>query len=251
MRKSPFLYWNQHKSKLKKMKLIIVAGTPGSGKTSVLINTVKKLMGMGRKIVVAKIDCLYTQDHLRFQNIGLPTMLGLSKDMCPDHFTIYNLGEMAAFAKQQDAQMLIVETAGLCHRCAPYTKSSLGVCVIDATTGPNTPLKVGPFLSTADVVSITKGDIVSQAEREIFRERVLEMNPNCRIVESNGLTGKGSAELASLLTEGSEFNDVDDELRHNAPFSICTLCVGETRINKEHHRGVIRYFNGVQEYIGE
>ncbi|MPM10812.1 Urease accessory protein UreG [bioreactor metagenome] len=233
------------------MKLIIVAGTPGAGKTSVLINTVKKLKAQNKKIVVAKIDCLYTEDHLRFQNLGVISLLGLSKDMCPDHFTIYNIGEMAEFAKKEEADILIVETAGLCHRCAPYTKSSLGVCVIDATTGPNTPLKVGPFLSTADVVVVTKGDIVSQAEREIFRERVIEMNSKCRVIETNGLTGKGSAELASLLTEGLEFNEVDDELRHNAPFSICTLCVGETRIKKDLHRGVIRYFNGVQQYIGE
>ena len=58
---------------------------------------------------------------------------------------------------------------------APYTENSLGICVIDATSGPNTPRKVGPFLTSADVVAITKGDIISQAEREVFRERVLEI----------------------------------------------------------------------------
>jgi Ni2+-binding GTPase involved in maturation of urease and hydrogenase len=233
------------------MKLIIVAGTPGAGKTSVLLNTAKKLKNQQKKLVIAKIDCLFTQDQLRFEQLGITSLVGLSKDMCPDHFTIYNLGEIVRTAKNENADILIIETAGLCHRCAPYTKSSLGVCVIDATTGPNTPLKVGPFLSTADIVAITKGDIVSQAEREIFRERVLEMNGKCRIIETNGLTGKGSSELASLFEQAQPFNEKDDTLRHNAPFSICTLCVGETRINKEYHRGVLRNFNGVQEYIGE
>ncbi len=233
------------------MKVIVVAGTPGAGKTSVLLNTIKFLKEQQVKIAVAKIDCLYTEDQIRFKKTDVPTMIGLSRDMCPDHYTIYNMGEMVSFAREHTADMLIVETAGLCHRCAPYTTNGLGVCVIDATTGPNTPLKVGPFLSTANVVAITKGDMISQAEREIFRERVMEMNAGCRIIETNGLTGKGTAELAGCFAEAPVFNYSEDHLRHNAPFSICTLCVGEMHIEKKYHRGVLRHINGVQEYKGE
>ena len=233
------------------MKVIIVAGTPGAGKTAVLLHALNHLTEAQKKVSVIKVDCLYTDDHLRFQKTGVPTLLGLSKDMCPDHYTIYNLGEMLNFATKNQSEMLLVETAGLCHRCAPYTNNSLGVCVIDATTGPNTPLKVGPFLSTANIVAITKGDIISQAEREIFRERVLEMNPTCRIIETNGLTGKGAAELANSFNETVDFDYQTEELRHNAPFSICTLCVGETRIHQQYHRGVLRHINGLQEYAGE
>ena len=77
----------------------------------------------------------------------------------------------------------------------------LAICVIDVTTGPNSPLKVGPLLTTADAAVMTKGDLVSQAEREVFRERILEANPGCRIIEANGLSGKGSAEIAELIRE--------------------------------------------------
>ena len=79
--------------------------------------------------------------------------------MCPDHYAIYNIEDMIGWAEENESDFLIVETAGLCHRCAPYTMNCLGVCVIDATSGPNTPLKVGPFLSTADIAVITKGDM--------------------------------------------------------------------------------------------
>lgn len=233
------------------MNVIVVAGTPGAGKTAVLLHVIRHLKEQNKKISVVKIDCLYTEDHLRYQKEGIPTLLGLSKDMCPDHFTIFNLSEMIDYAENNNSDMLIIETAGLCHRCAPYTVNSLGVCIIDATTGPNTPLKVGPFLSTANIVAITKGDVISQAEREIFRERILEMNPDCRIIETNGLTGKGTAELSKCFNELSGFNYSKDHLRHSAPFSICTLCVGETRVDKKNHRGVVRHINGLQEYIGE
>ena len=208
------------------MKTVIVAGTPGSGKTAVLIHTLKNLLDLEHRCSVVKIDCLYTDDDRRFEKLGIPVLVGLAKDMCPDHFAIYNYEEIMKWAGRQGCDILIVETAGLCHRCAPYTQNSLGVCVIDATTGPNTPLKLGPFLSTADIAVITKGDLISQAEREIFRERVLEVNSKCTIIEANGLSGKGSVELAKDISESQELSIAEERLRHSAPAAICTLCVG-------------------------
>jgi len=171
--------------------------------------------------------------------------------MCPDHFSIYNIQEMIEFANKNKSDMLIMETAGLCHRCAPYTNNSIGVCIIDATSGPNNPTKVGPFLSSADIVAITKGDVISQAEREIFRERILEVNPNCKIIDMNGISGQGAAELANMINKITICESKTDSLRHNAPFSVCTLCVGERRVDKKYHRGLLRKMDGFQQYIGE
>jgi G3E family GTPase len=97
---------------------------------------------------------------------------------------------------------------------------------------------------------MTKGDLVSQAEREVFRERVLEVNPECSIVEANGLTGKGSFELAELIRSGPDAVD-DMLLRYNPPLAICSLCTGETRVARKHHMGVLRNLDGFMEYKGE
>jgi len=233
------------------VKLAIVAGTPGSGKTSILIHAVKLLRQKGHAVSIVKIDCLATDDDERFGRLSVPTLVGLAKDVCPDHFTVYNLEEILSWARENDTRILIVETAGLCHRCAPYTTGSLGVCVIDATSGPNTPLKVGPLLSTANIIVITKGDVISQAEREIFRERLLEMNPDAELVNANGLSGQGGAELASRIEDCEEITLAGERLRHTAPLSICTLCAGETRVAREHHRGILRRIDGFQSYVGE
>jgi len=232
------------------MKLIIVAGTPGAGKTSILLHTIK-ILKQSYKPSVVKVDCLNTDDDKRFAKLDIPVLLGLAKDMCPDHFSIYNIQEMIEFANKNKSDMLIMETAGLCHRCAPYTNNSIGVCIIDATSGPNNPTKVGPFLSSADIVAITKGDIISQAEREIFRERILEVNPNCKIIDINGISGQGAAELANMINKITICESKTDSLRHNAPFSVCTLCVGEKRVDKKYHRGLLRKMDGFQQYIGE
>lgn len=233
------------------MRMIIVAGTPGSGKTAVLIHALKNLNERNFKSSVVKIDCLYTDDDKKFAKIGVPTKLGLSMDMCPDHYAIYNIEDMIEWSRENESDFLVVETAGLCHRCAPYTMNCLGICVIDATSGPNTPLKVGPFLSTADVAVITKGDMISQAEREIFRERVLEVNPNCKVIEANGLSGQGCVELAEEMIKSKEVSLDEEKLRHSAPLAVCTLCVGETKVNKKHHRGILRRIDGFQKYEGE
>lgn len=232
------------------MRMVVTAGTPGSGKTSVLMHTIRDLKRIGIRPALVKIDCLWTDDDTRFKRLDVPVAVGLSRDMCPDHYAIYNVEEMLDWAAELHADVLLNETAGLCLRCAPYPDGCLAVCVIDVTTGPNTPLKVGPLLTTADVVVTTKGDLVSQAEREVFRERILEANPRCRIIEANGLSGKGSAELADLIRSWS---DVPEEmvLRHNPPLGVCTLCTGELRVAKEHHRGVLRHLDGFMEYKGE
>lgn len=230
--------------------MVVVAGTPGSGKTSVLISAVRDLLKSDLRPALVKIDCMWTEDDTRFKRLGVPVAVGLSKDMCPDHYAIYNVDEMLQWAKVQGSDILLNETAGLCLRCAPYPDKALAVCVIDVTTGPNSPLKVGPLLTTADAAVMTKGDLVSQAEREVFRERILEANPKCRIIEANGLTGKGSSELAELIRS---WPDISGEmvLRHNPPLAICTLCTGELRVSKEHHRGVLRHLDGFMEYTGE
>jgi Ni2+-binding GTPase involved in maturation of urease and hydrogenase len=232
------------------LKMVVIAGTPGSGKTSVLMHAVKELKRSGMKPALVKIDCMWTEDDERFRRLDVPVAVGLSRDMCPDHYAIYNVDEMLDFAKTQGANILLSETAGLCLRCAPYPDRALAVCVIDVTSGPNSPLKVGPLLTTADAAVMTKGDLVSQAEREVFRERILEANPRCRIIEANGLTGKGSSELSDLM---KGWPDISGEmvLRHNPPLAICTLCAGELRMSKERHRGVLRHLDGFMEYSGE
>jgi Ni2+-binding GTPase involved in maturation of urease and hydrogenase len=138
--------------------------------------------------------------------------------------------------------LLISESAGLCNRCSPYIKEIGAVCVIDNLSGINTPKKIGPMLKSADTVVITKGDIVSQAEREVFASRVNSVNPNATILHVNGLTGQGAFELGSLIHKDDEGIDTvkGKELRFPMPSALCSYCLGETRIGDEYQMGNVR-----------
>ena len=166
------------------MKLCICAGPATTGKTSVLRHVIKKLITMNLKSAYLKIDVQYAEeDELLASEFGIPTRKIYSGELCPDHCNVVVLGETLEWAQSVSSDILLVETAGLCLRCSPYVDGGMGIIVLEATSGINLPLKVGPMLSLADTAVITKIDRVSQAEREVFRMRIQDVAPSVRIRE--------------------------------------------------------------------
>ena len=142
------------------MNLITVSGPPSSGKTALIIKTIESLKIRKLKVGVVKFDCLYTDDDKLYEKAGVPVKKGLSGSLCPDHYFVSNIEEVVQWGRKEDLDVLITESAGLCNRCSPYIQNIKAVCVIDNLSGINTPKKIGPMLKTADIVVITKGDIV-------------------------------------------------------------------------------------------
>lgn len=227
------------------MKLITVSGPPSSGKTALIIKTIESLKIKGIKVGIVKFDCLYTDDDVLYEKAGVPVKKGLSGSVCPDHYFASNIEEVVQWGIRNDLDLLITESAGLCNRCSPYLQDIKSVCVIDNLSGINTPKKIGPMLKLADVVVITKGDIVSQAEREVFASRVQNVNPNAAIIHINGLTGQGTYEFASLVLDDNEeiTTVIERKLKFPLPSAVCSYCLGETRIGADYQLGNIRKIN--------
>ena len=224
------------------MNLITVSGPPSSGKTALIIKTLESLKLRQLKVGVVKFDCLYTDDDKLYEKVGVPVKKGLSGSLCPDHYFVSNIEEVVQWGRKENLDILITESAGLCNRCSPYIQNIKAVCVIDNLSGINTPKKIGPMLKTADIVVITKGDIVSQAEREVFASRVNSVNPNAVVMHVNGLTGQGAYEFSTVMYEENEKLETLEgkKLRFPMPSATCSYCLGETRIGKDHQMGNIR-----------
>ncbi len=212
------------------MKFIIFAGTPGSGKTSIVKHIIYELKN-DFKLFFAKFDCLQTSDDERIaEEYKIPTVKKLAGELCPDHYTALEIPKI--IKENQDKDIIILETAGLCLRCSPYIKEGLGINVLDITSGD--PFRYGPILTDADVVIISKGDLISQAEREIFRAKVLKVNPNAKIVEANGLTGEGSVDIAEYIKMSSNIEkDEKLTLKHSMPSALCGYCYGNRIIDEK------------------
>lgn len=223
------------------MKLITVAGPPSSGKTSVITKVIEYLKEEGLRVGVIKFDCLSTFDDLIYEKLKVPVKVGLSGNLCPDHFFISNINECVRWGKNNNLDYLISESAGLCNRCSPHIKDILSVCIIDSLSGINTPQKIGPMLKMADILVITKGDIVSQAEREVFAFRVKKANPKAAVIYVNGITGQGAYDLAVYLKNAAEVEGLDGaKIRFTMPAALCSYCLGETKIGEDHQIGNVK-----------
>jgi len=224
------------------MKLITVSGPPSSGKTSVLIHVIKSLIARHQKVGIIKFDCLLTDDDKLFKALDIPVRVGLSGSICPDHYFVSNVEDCVQWGTENNLDFLISESAGLCNRCSPHIKGVLSVCVIDNLMGINTPKKIGPMLKYADIVVITRGDIVSQAEREVFAFKVRQANPKAKIMQINGITGQGAAELATLFYDDARaVSSLNGErLRFAMPSALCSYCLGEIQIGKDFQLGNIK-----------
>lgn len=233
------------------MKLVICAGPPTTGKTTVLKQSAKRLLEKKHNLAYLKIDVQYAdEDEIFAREFGIPAKKVYSGELCPDHCNVMVLGDAIEWASNQSADVLLVETAGLCLRCSPYVEGLLGIVVLEATSGMNLPRKIGPMLSLADIAVVTKIDLISQAEREVFRARILEASPSIYVVESNALYGIGIDPLVRKIEQAKEIQ-FPLFLRGNPPIGTCTICVGKKEIGWKQHFGVVRPLEGDIFYQGE
>ncbi|MCX8084442.1 MAG: hypothetical protein N3C60_05920 [Calditerrivibrio sp.] len=223
------------------MKFLTVSGPPSSGKTSVILKMIESYKIKNIKCGVVKFDCLFTDDDKIYESRGIPVKKGLAGGLCPDHFFVSNVEACVEWGLNLGIDVLISESAGLCNRCSPHIKGVTAICVIDNLSGVNTPKKIGPMLKFADIVVITKGDIVSQAEREVFASRIKVVNPRAIIMHVNGITGQGTFELSTLLEEAESIDTLKGkQLRFSMPAALCSYCLGETRIGDSYQMGNVR-----------
>ena len=210
------------------MKLAIFAGTPGSGKTSVVKYVIQELKA-DFKLFFAKFDCLKTEDDKFIaERYDIPTTKKLAGELCPDHYTALEIPKI--IKENQDKDIILLETAGLCLRCSPYVREGLGINVLDVISG--NPDRYGPILTQADIVAISKGDLISQAEREIFRTNVLKVNSKAKLTEVNGLTGEGVIDIVEFIKAFPEIKTEKLTLKHSMPSAICGYCYGNKIIDE-------------------
>jgi Ni2+-binding GTPase involved in maturation of urease and hydrogenase len=240
------------------MQLMICAGPATTGKTSVLRHVIRKLKTKGLRPAFLKIDVQYADEDRQLRDeFGIPARKTYSGELCPDHCNVMVLGDALQWAHRQECNALLVETAGLCLRCSPYVDGGLGIVVLEATSGMNLPLKVGPMLSLADVAVVTKIDRISQAEREVFRARIQDAAPGVHIRETNALYGIGIDPLVGhFLSAPPVAFDAQGRpapllLRGNPPVGTCTICVGKKDIGWQSHFGVVRPLENQIFYRGE
>lgn len=236
------------------LRLMVIAGPPSAGKTAIAKQMIEHLQRTGSSPAFLKIDVVRAfEDEELAREYGIPTRKVYSGDMCPDHMSIMIITDAMRWARSSGADVLIVESAGLCLRCTPYFTNSFGVCVMSSLSGTHAPLKMAPMIDLSDMCIVTKTDLISQAEKEVFRQSIREVHPDMDIVETNAIQGTG---LRYLFRRMDEVLPIDPgteiSLRGNPPLGVCTICIGKKTVGWQNHFGVIRRLDDADNiYRGE
>ena len=232
------------------MKLLVIAGPPSAGKTSLVKQIVKKLRDE-MKIAFLKIDVVKAFEDVELnREFNILTKKFCSGDLCPDHAGVMILGDAVEWAERNSADLFIVESAGLCLRCSPYLNQGVGIVVLSSIAGIHAPEKMGAMVSLADIAIVTKIDLVSQAEREVLIQKIREVHPNVILMETNALQGTSLHRLYDLIRRSDDVNAETMVLKGNPPLGTCTICVGKKEIGWKHHFGVIQKLDGpAAEYL--
>ncbi len=208
--------------------LIVVAGYPSSGKTALLRRLIPGLTATGRRVASAELRCDPPPAD------AVPPAPGhrveVDEAYCPDHALARGLDDLLAGA--QDADVLALETAGLCARCSPFPERAFGIFTVDLTGGLHLPGKVGPMLETCDLCVCTRPDRLTGTERTLFEGALRAVAPDLEIVHLNGLTGEGAqdatAQVTTWLDQGGGTGDL--EMRRPLPQFFCSFCLGRTEV---------------------
>lgn len=229
------------------MKLLFIAGPPSVGKTTLSKRIIEKFY-KDKKIAYMKMDVVKAdEDQIIAEEYGILTRKVYSGDLCPDHASVVIIKDVIRWGLQNQSDILIIESAGLCLRCAPYLNRGMGISVLSASAGINAPLKMGPMVALSDVAVVTRVDLVSQAEKEIMIQKLHDIYPKVRVFQTNALQGHSLSKLFSEIDDSEEIeeNDLDlIELKGNPPVATCTICVGKKQIGWENHYGVVRKIEG-------
>ena len=232
------------------MKLVVIAGPPSAGKTALVKQIVRRFKDQ-MKIAFLKIDVVKAFEDLELRKeFNILTKKIYSGDLCPDHAGVMVLGDALEWGESNQADLFILESAGLCLRCSPYLNQGLGIIVLSSISGIHAPEKMGAMVSLADVAVVTKIDLVSQAEREVLIQKIHEVHPQVILMETNALQGTSLQRLYDLILNSQEITPENLVLKGNPPLGTCTICVGKKEIGWKHHFGVVKKLDGqIAEYL--
>jgi Ni2+-binding GTPase involved in maturation of urease and hydrogenase len=232
------------------LKLVIIAGPPSAGKTS-LTKQIVKAFHPDLKITYLKIDVVKAYEDIElYREFQILTKKVYSGDLCPDHAEVMVMGEAIEWAESNNADIFIVESAGLCLRCSPYLNQGIGIVVLSSIAGIHAPEKMGSMVSLADVAVVTKIDLVSQAEREVLIQKIKDVHPGIILLETNALQGTSLNRLYEHIKKSPSIDKERLMLKGNPPLGTCTICVGKKEIGWKYHFGVVKKLDGLAaEYL--
>ena len=206
IKKSVFADNDEDAAKLRKelkhkgVYLLNLMSSPGAGKTTTLIGTLKRIQDKVR-VAVMEADIDSDVDAVKIQKAtGIPTIQLHTGGMChlDAEMTRQGLDNVAL----ADVDLVILENVGNLVCPAEFDTGAVrNAMILSVPEGDDKPLKYPLMFSVCDLVLVNKVDVMPYFDFDLdkCREYVRMRNPKARIIPICAKTGEGLDDFADWL----------------------------------------------------
>lgn len=192
------------KLKQKKIFLLNLMSSPGSGKTTTLTRTIE-LLKDDLKIGVMEADIDSDVDARTISELGVKAIQLHTGGMCHLDADMTSQGLEGLEANELD--LVILENVGNLVCPAEFDTGAVkNAMILSVPEGHDKPLKYPLMFSICDVVLINKTDVLPyfDFDMEACKKYILQRNPKATIIPICARTGEGVAEWADWLKKQTE-----------------------------------------------
>ena len=182
-----------------KILMVNVLGSPGAGKTSIILETVKLIKDKVR-VAVIEGDIASTVDADKVNKESIPVIQINTAGAC--HLDANMIDKALGSLPLGEIDLLFIENIGNLVCTAEF---ALGehkrVMLLSVPEGDDKPFKYPLMFIEADAVLISKSDVLPHFDFNInsFSEAVMGLNPDTRIFPVSAKTGDGMGAWVSWL----------------------------------------------------
>jgi len=182
-----------------KIFLLNLMSSPGSGKTTTLVQTIQQLKGdMSIGVMEADIDS--DVDAQTISKTGAKVIQLHTGGMCHLDASMTEQGLDGLGIEHLDC--VILENVGNLVCPAEFdTGASKNAMILSVPEGDDKPLKYPLMFSIVDVLLINKMDILEHFDFDIeaVKLRAKQLNPNVKIIPISARTGEGIEEFVTWI----------------------------------------------------
>lgn len=181
--------------------LVNLMSSPGSGKTSLILQTVARLKDHLRLgVIEADIESKVDAEKVAAQGVAAVQLR--TGGFC--HLDAVMVTQGLSELNVEDLDLVIIENVGNLVCPAEFdTGAHKNVMILSVPEGDDKPLKYPLMFSICDVLIVNKMDYLSLSDfdLEAMRKRVLALNPKIEIIEVSCKTGAGVNNWVGWLRE--------------------------------------------------
>jgi hydrogenase nickel incorporation protein HypB len=179
--------------------VINLVSSPGSGKTSLVEQTLHRLKSE-LTIAVVEGDVQTDLDAQRVAKFGVPVVQIVTNGGC--HLDATLVGDALQNLSLAGTQLLIIENVGNLVCPSNYDLGeAMKVVLLSTTEGDDKPLKYPGMFRNAAALIINKIDLVPyvNSDLSVLRRNALTINPALKVFETSCTTGAGITEWCNWL----------------------------------------------------